>query len=200
MTPSDLDARLKKAVPPDPGPVYWHEFASRVTAGIRRTSSPTTPTSPPPEDVRTGFPTLAAALGMAVLFAAVPRLFLRSTDPLTQDPGALSACFEEAAALFPGRLRSIVEDRDGLRMDLAESATFVGGPRVFLIICGPAGCSRFVTSSGQQIRIADRDYDVLVDGRGAVLVAGPQVLWSSANPHDEAAGFRIAARVLEPRT
>ena len=197
MTPSDLDARLRNAAPPDPGPVFWHEFASQVTARILRTPWTITFPSPPRSGVR-----WARAVGMALgLLVVVPALrFHPSPRPSTPGPDLLATCFDQAAALFPGRLRSIVEDGDGLRMDLAETSTFVGGPRVLLTICGPSGCARFVTSSGQQIPIANLAHDVLVDGHGAVLVAGPRVLWSSATPDAVIPGFRIEARILEPRS
>lgn len=199
MNPADLESRLREDLEPAPGDAYWREFPSRVTRRILQTTFHSTQSPIPPARHRFGLTAIAAAAGVALLFIST-LMALRHTRPAPSDISAMMTCFDEVSALFPGRLRSIVEDLDGLRMDLAETTTFVGQPRVYLEICGPAGCSRFLTSSGQQIAITNLPHEVFIDGHGHIQVAGPSVLWSSADPDVPVAGFHIHARVLEPRS
>lgn len=202
MKPADLDAHLREVIEPDPGDAYWREFPPRVTQRIIQTTFHSTQSPIPPARLRFRLPAIAAAAGVAMLlfFLLAALRPTHSTPAVPPDIRTMMTCFDEVSALFPGRLRSIVEDLDGLRMDLAETTTFVGQPRVYLEICGPAGCSRFLTSSGQQIAITNLPHEVFVDGRGNIQIAGPRVLWTSADPDVQVAGFHIHARVLEPRS
>jgi hypothetical protein len=199
MNPADLESRLREDLEPAPGDAYWREVPSRVPRRIVQTTFLSTQDPIPPTHHRFRLTTIAAAAGVALLFIST-LMALRHTRPAPPDIRAMMTCFEEVSALFPGRLRFIVEDRDGLRMDLAEANTLVSQPRVYLEICGPAGCSRFVTSSGQAIDITSLPHEVFIDGHGHIQVAGPMVLWSSADPDVPVAGFQIKARVLEPRS
>src|SRR5205807_3264137 len=102
----------------------------------------------------------------------------------------------EIEALFPNQLQAIVLDQKGARLLLADHSNVPASPPLYLKICGPYGCQRFVTFSGQQIRINDDLCDVLIDRQGNVLLVGRELLWSSSEPAGKARPYRIEAKPL----
>jgi hypothetical protein len=105
--------------------------------------------------------------------------------------------FHELEALFPNQLQAIVFDQQGTHLVLAPEANLPTSPPLYLKICGPKGCQRFVTFSGQQIRINGDVCDVLVDHGGNVLVVGQETLWSDAKAATRSGPYQIEARALE---
>jgi hypothetical protein len=105
--------------------------------------------------------------------------------------------FHELEALFPNQLQAIVFDQQGTHLVLAQEANLPASPPLYLKICGPKGCQRFVTFSGQQIRVNGDVCDVLVDHRGNVLVVGQETLWSDAKAATRRGPYQIEARALE---
>ena len=80
---------------------------------------------------------------------------------------------------------------------LAPEPNLPASPPLYLKICGPKGCQRFVTFSGQQIRVNGDVCDVLVDHQGNVLVVGRETLWSDAKAAARIGPYQIEARALE---
>jgi hypothetical protein len=81
-------------------------------------------------------------------------------------------------------------------MVLADRPNVPASPPVYVKICGPKGCQRFVTFSGQQIRVNGDVFEVLVDRQGDVLLVGAQWVWSSSEPAVKSSRYRIEARPL----
>ena len=108
----------------------------------------------------------------------------------------LQKCFREIEPLFPHQLQAIVFDDRGAELVLADAATVPASMPLYIKVCGPNGCRRFVTFSGQQIRVNGDLCDVLLDRQGNILVVGQQLAWSSSNPAGKAGTYQIEARPL----
>ena len=80
---------------------------------------------------------------------------------------------------------------------LAQEPNLPKSPPLYVKICGPNGCQRVVTFSGQQIRVNGDVCDVLADHRGNVLVVGRQLVWSGARVGANSGRYQIEARVLD---
>jgi hypothetical protein len=143
----------------------------------------------------------ALALGVATLCLAlgfVLSLWKGQRSP-AGDPQLATArkYFQEIEALFPNQLQAIVFDEQGTHLVLAREPNLPASPPLYLRICGPKGCQRFVTFSGQQILINGDICDVLTDGRGGVLLVGRQLVWSSDQARAGSGPYRIEAKPLE---
>jgi hypothetical protein len=110
---------------------------------------------------------------------------------------AVRKYFREIEALFPNQLQAIVFEQQGTHLVLAGEPNLPTSPPLYLKICGPKGCQRFVTFSGQQIRVNGDICDVLADGRGGVLLVGRNLVWSSDQATASSGPYRIEARILE---
>ena len=105
-------------------------------------------------------------------------------------------CFSEVAELFPNQVQALVLDSAGAHLVLAERPDVPSSPPLYVKITGPKGSQRFVTFSGQRIRVNGDTFEVLVDRQGDVLVVGKQSVWSSSDPGVKAGPYRIEARPL----
>jgi hypothetical protein len=98
--------------------------------------------------------------------------------------------------LFPNQLQALVLDAAGAHLVLAEQADVPASPPLYVKITGPKGAQRFVTFSGQRIRVNGDSFEVLVGRQGEVLLVGKQSVWSSSEPGVKAGPYRIEARPL----
>ena len=153
---------------------------------------------------RNFFPRPAWAFGLAaacVLLAfAITRWHGRmEAETLPQNDILAGAKFTaETLALFPNRLRAIIEDAHGLRLDLSDTDNVPASPPLYIRVCDGAQCSSFVTFSGQQIQVAGQKVTVLADARGGIILEGDQFVWTSAEPAHAASRMKIAAKILAP--
>jgi hypothetical protein len=211
MNDSELNEVLKRATVPEREAEYWERFPRRVTAELDRRSQ-TAPIHRRTEASRAwsspaAFRFLGTKAAFAVGVAAVCLLlgFLiglwRGQRSTSNDPQLAAArkYFNEIEALFPNQVRAIVFDQQGTHLVLAQEPNLPASPPLYLKIRGPKGCQRFVTFSGQQIRINGDVCDVLADGRGDVLVVGRQLLWSGSRAGARQGPYQIEARALENR-
>jgi hypothetical protein len=106
---------------------------------------------------------------------------------------------EEMLALFPNRVRAVVQDQNGLRLVLSDNDDVPASAPLWLKICDGSNCSAAVTFSGQEIQVGGRKVTVLAGARGGVLLVGNNFVWSSdsAGPTQ---GLKISAKVLPNRT
>jgi len=89
-----------------------------------------------------------------------------------------------------------VLDQTGARLVLSPAADVPRSPPLYLRICGPAGCQRFVTFSGQQIRVNGQACEVLVDRQGQIMLVGPKLFWSGSDPMAKGDRYQIEAATL----
>lgn len=223
MNDKELNEALKRAAVPERRADYWERFPGRIMAEIERRTAAAQPetgldtrlravTESGPRDARpTTWTALlwplvrkpAFALGVAAACLALGFVFglWRGQRSPGSDPQFAEArkYFQEIQALFPHQLQAIVFDQQGAHLVLAQKADLPASPPLYLKICGPGGCQRFVTFSGQQIRFNGEVCDVLSDHEGNVLVVGRQSLWASSQAGARSGQYQVEAHALENR-
>jgi hypothetical protein len=197
MNNPELDSILKKARLPDVPAESLERFPSQVVARLQGDS-------PPIRATRSFFwrPAWAFGLGaLCVLMAlAIGRWHgLMGTKTVSSGDILASAKFaSETLALFPNRLRAIIEDKRGLRLDLSDSDNVPASQPLYVRVCDGEQCSSFVTFSGQEIQVAGRAVTVLSDPRGGIILAGDKFVWSTAEPSRVDDHLIIQAKTLTP--
>ena len=205
MNNVELERVLRSASVPERAGEYWERFPGQVTAEIHRgeavaqvsKSAPATPGRRSWLALVLSQPTLALGAAAACLllgfFLGTRTAWHTSTDPQFTEA---RKCFNEIAPLFPNQVQTIVFDAAGAHLVLSEQADVPASPPLYVKITGPKGEQRFVTFSGQRIRVNGDSFDVLVDRQGEVLLVGKQSVWSSSDPGVKAGPYRIEARPL----
>ena len=152
MDDFELEKKLKAAQVPDWGEDYWESFPRVVLAGLRAT---------PAKRPMTGgswVPRLAWSGGIALACLIIGfAIGLRhgqtdKTDPyaLLQNPQML----HEVMAMFPNRVRAIVQDQHGVQLVLSDQPDVPMSPPLWVKICDGKKCASLVTFSGQEIQVA----------------------------------------------
>lgn len=195
MNNEELDRLLKSARVPEREPEFWSDFPRSVTAAIRRGAA-TSRTDVPERSSRKwayaawGFG-LAAACVVISLALGVWRG--NNSGVATSTMAEAKTYYREIEKLFPNQVRAIVFDRQGAHLVLADHADVPGSPALFVKICGANDCERVITFSGQEFQFEGKQYEVLADEAGRVMLVGDNRVWSG----DEAAGsIKIEARLL----
>jgi hypothetical protein len=104
----------------------------------------------------------------------------------------------ETMALFPNRVRAIVQDEHGLNLVLSDGTDVPASPPIYVRICDGQHCASLVTFSGQEILIAGQKLTVLSDGSGGIILEGTQFVWSSNERTDASNHWKIEAKNLGP--
>lgn len=216
MKDAELNEVLQRARVPEREAGYWEQFPGRVTGEIKRRGQDAL------ADKSVGVAARSVSdAGAAWHWASVYR-FLRTKAAFAvglaavclmagfflglwkgrSSPGSdlqladVRKYYHEIEALFPNQLQAIVFDQKGTHLVLAQEPNLPASAPLYLKICGPEGCERFVTFSGQQIRLNGEVCEVLTDGEGNVLLVGHKMVWSSAQAVAKAGRYRIEAQPL----
>jgi hypothetical protein len=217
MNDRELNEVLKRGAVPERRADYWEQFPGRVMSEIkRRRQHPRAETSAdaPAPTITDGSsrwawasafrilgskPTFAIGVAVVCLVLGLVLGSWKEQHASGKDAQFAEArkYFHEIEALFPNQLQAIVFDQQGTHLVLAPEANLPASPPLYLKICGPKGCQRFVTFSGQQIHVNGDVCDVLVDHLGKVLVVGQEKLWSDAKAALRSGSYQIEARALE---
>ena len=207
MTDKELNEVLQRAAVPERGEDYWERFPSQVTAEMERRRQHARAVDKG-NTIWTWTGALRSFVGepafaLGVVIVCLVLGFILVSWNGHRFPGMDSQLvearkyFRELEALFPHQLQAIVFDQQGTHFLLAPEPNLPASPPLYLKICGPKGCQRFVTFSGQQIRVNGGVCDVLVDRQGKVLVVGQETLWSDAKNAVRSGPYQIEARALE---
>jgi hypothetical protein len=216
MTDKELNEGLKRARVPEREAGYWERFPGRVTAEIERREQDALARGsvkvPARAMTHSGTerawgsllrflgtkPAFAVGLATVCLTLGFFLGFWKGHTSLDTDQQLTEVrkYYRELEALFPNQLQAIVFDQKGTHFVLAQEANLPGSTPLYLRICGPEGCQRFVTFSGQQIRFNGEVCDVLTDREGNVLLVGHKMVWSSAQAVAKAGRYRIEAKPL----
>jgi hypothetical protein len=213
MNDSELDKKLKAARGPALEWDYVDDFPRSVLAKLR--SSP----SPRPSGMRAGVRGLGLfgcwmldvgcwmfrrpsrlAWGLAAticLFIAFTAGHWHGRMAADQDVLANARLIQETLAMFPNRLRAIVQDEHGLNLVLSDQANVPVSTPIYVRICNGQHCSSVVTFSGQEVQMAGQKITVLSDGRGGVIVEGNQFAWSNSGGGELAPGLKVQARFIQ---
>lgn len=178
MNNSELDVRLKAAREPALRADYKETFPQTVLNHLR--SSPWEKASAR----RPWLPRLAWGMAttafICVLIAFTVGHWRSQMERHSgQDVLADTKLIQETLAMFPNRVRAIVQDRQGLSLILSDQADVPASTPIYVRICDGKNCSSLVTFSGQEIQIAGQKLTVLSNGSGGIILEGSQFVWSS---------------------
>jgi len=193
MNNSELEHRLKAAQAPVRPDEYWAEFPQRVAAGLRRTPVVV-------RGERRWLPRLAWGLATAAACLIIGfgvghwrgRTETASSNGLLQNVKLI----RETMAMFPNRVRAIVQDERGLNLVLSEQADVPDSTPIYVSICDGKQCSTVVTFSGQEIKLAGQSLTILSDAHGGVILTGSKFVWSSAEQIYAGNHLKIEAKTL----
>ncbi len=176
MNEPDLESILKKARLPEIPGESLDMFPRRVVALLKRND-------PPARPPRSFSPHLAWAFGLAacvvIAFAIGHWRGRVETGTIPATDSLASATFiHETLAMFPNRVRAIVQDEHGINLVLSDNDDVPVSTPIYVRICDGEHCSSLVTFSGQDIQIAGQQVTVLADTHGGVILAGQNFMWS----------------------
>jgi hypothetical protein len=195
MTDSELEKKLRAAREPALDADYQEAFPRLVLASLR--SAPQRQN--PPE--RSWLPRLAwglaAAACLVVAFAA-GHWSARTERPAATDALADAKLVHEILAMFPNRVRAIVQDEHGLNLVLSDHEDVPVSTPIYVRICEGGRCSSLVTFSGQEIQIAGQKLTVLSQADGGIILEGNKFLWSTGDQLYANENLKIEARNLGP--
>jgi len=174
MNDAELNRLLKSARIPEPEAGHWKEFPGRVTWSLR--NKPEALSRPACSPRR---PLLA--WGLAFATCLVVGYFVVHWRGAGQVNGLLQdgRLVREVSAMFPNQVQAIIQDEDGLRLSLAETANVLQSQPLWIKICDGNQCRTIVTFSGQIVQIDGQRVEALADASGGVMLVGDHFFWSS---------------------
>ncbi len=184
-----FDDLLKSAPVPVRSKGYWENFPKRVTARLS-------------EGVRTEATTSAGfrrlwAWGLAgACIALIVGVGLWMKNQVNTAQPNYTKLYDEIESMFPNQIRAIVVESGGVKLELSDKPDIPSSSPLRVDVCHDQQCRTYITFSGQQIRVNAESWDVLSDGVGHVLVIGPNVVWTSAEPARRAGAYHIDAQPL----
>lgn len=204
MKETQLDELLRAGPVPERDPEYWEQFPHAVTARLRHNDRERLAAAREMQS-RVPLPWLRfrrAALGVGLACACLLLgLFICPWKPgrdLAEERrrAVLQRCFRETSALFPRQLRALVADSDGFGLVLAEQANLPTDVPIYVRVTSREKSQSAITFSGQQITLAGRKWEILLDARGNIIVIGENSVWSNSKPTLPDPSVRIEARRL----
>jgi len=196
MNNSELDKILKAAKTPQQSTEFWNQFPRRVTSRLHWKSAAVQ------ERAASRFPQLAWLLaGVAVCLLL--GFFIgnwRGHHEATAENGLLQneKVIKEMLAMFPNRVRAVVQDEHGLNVVLSDKDNMPVSTPLWIKVCDGKRCAAMVTFSGQDVHIGGRDITVLADAKGKIILASDKFLWSNGQALVGEGKLRIEAKTLAP--
>jgi hypothetical protein len=190
MNNSELNKLLKSAKVPEPTAEHWEDFPGQVVRSLR--SQPEVDTPPVHSHRR---PMLAWGLALATClvigFVVGHWRGTSEANGLLQNAKVVS----EVIAMFPNQVQAIIQDENGLRLTLAETANVPQSQPLWIKVCDGKQCRSIVTFSGQVVQIDGQRVEALADAAGGVMLVGEHFFWSAhdQNTHQ----LRIDAQQLD---
>jgi hypothetical protein len=190
MNNSDLDSILKKARVPERPDDFWEDFPRQVVSRLNRVRTQDSPAERPL------FARWAWGLAMAACVVIAFAAGHWSGQKDSVDVLASIKLVDETLAMFPHRVRAIVEDEHGLNLVLSDRGDVPASTPLYIRICDGKHCSSLVTFSGQEIQVAGQKMTVLSDAQGGIILEGNHLLWSSTERIYADNHLKIEARNL----
>lgn len=207
MNNDDLDRILRTASVPERPAADWERFPERVVTEARRRrerDQQHAKEAPEPRiwEVLASRswlrPALAAAAAIVGLAGAVTIVSWKNHPAIPDSELAeVRKYYREITDLFPNQLRVIAFEPHGARLMLADQPNVPPSQPIYIKVRTPRGCQAFLTFSGQQIQVNGDTCDVMLDGRGNVMLVGPRLLWADGSTKGIHGEYRIDARTLE---
>jgi hypothetical protein len=194
MKKPELDSILKKARMPEIAEESLAMFPRQIVARLKRNE-------PPARAAQNILPRLAWIFGLAVCVVIAFALGHWSGRTETKaapenDSLANVKIIRETLAMFPNRVRAIVQDERGLNLVLSDNADVPAASPLYVRICDGQHCSSLVTFSGQEIQIAGQKITVLADAQGGIILTGNQLVWSNTERTAADNHWKIEAKNL----
>lgn len=194
MKKPELDSILKKARLPEIADESLAMFPRRIVARLKRNE-------PPARAAQNFLPRLAWAFGLVacvvIAFAIGHRSGQMETKAAPENDSLASVkLIRETMAMFPNRVRAIVQDERGLNLVLSDNDDVPASSPLYVRICDGKNCSSLVTFSGQEIQIAGQKITVLADARGGIILTGNQFVWSNSERTYAGNHLKIEAKNL----
>ena len=196
MNDSELNRTLKSAEPPPRTDEYWADFPGEVARQLTRPL-------PPERRATNWLPRLAWAGGLAAVCGLIgfvlghqwgqPETASNNGQVLQNEK-----VIREVMAMFPNRVRAIVQDEHGVQLVLSDQADVPTSPPIYVHICDGRQCSSLVTFSGQELELTGQKVTILSDARGGIILTGNQFVWSSTARNYAQNHLKIEARSLAP--
>lgn len=203
MNNSELDAKLKATREPALTEDYKENFASDVLKNLR--SSPSGKGTQEREMREKGLFgwtwATRVAWGMAatvcILIAFAVGHWRGQTEAKAgKDVLANVEFIQGTLAMFPNRVRAIVQDERGVNLVLSDMENVPASTPIYVRICDGKRCSSLVTFSGQEIQIAGQKLTVLSQPDGGIILEGHKFVWSSSEPVYAGRKLKIEAKNL----
>jgi hypothetical protein len=184
-----FDNLLKSVRVPERSRGYWENFPKRVTVQLSGGVGAEATTSA--GSLRLwGWGLAGACVALIVGFG----LWMESSIATAQPN--YTKLYREIESMFPNQIRAIVVESGGVRLELSDKPDIPSSSPLRVDVCHDQQCGTYITFSGQRIRVNAEIWDVLSDGVGHVLVVGPNVVWTSAEPTRRAGVYHIDAQPL----
>jgi len=194
MKKPELDSLLKKARLPEIPEESLEMFPRRIVARLQRNDWPVRP-------ARRFSPRRAWAFGLVLCLAAAFAIGhwsgRRETKAIVENDSLASLkLIHETLALFPNRVRAIVQDEHGLNLVLSDAADVPASTPLYVHISDGQHNTSLVTFSGQEIQVAGQKLTVLSEADGGIILEGNQFVWSSSEPVYAGRKLKIEAKNL----
>ncbi len=147
---------------------------------------------------------MAACIALLMVLRSTPTDHPAAVEELTQGwsqvVGAQQQMLIELTDLFADRLSAVVSSDRGTDLYLSNEAPVRSNQPVFVQVCEKNGrCVRIISFSGRSFQAVcggkTLELEVLLTGKGQVLVYGKNVFWSSAG-NGASGDFRFRAEAL----
>jgi hypothetical protein len=99
--------------------------------------------------------------------------------------------------LFPENLAAIEIQNGDTTLALSDGPLPVNAPPLLVRLCLHGTCRTFLTISGQSIYAFGREFEVIEDADGGVILVSEHSAWTRAGASGELADLAIDARLLE---
>ena len=194
MNDLELNRILKTAKVPERAEEFWARFPRRVTSRLHWKPAMTWGAS--------RFSRVAWAL--SAITACLVMGFLaghwRGHEEAVAENGLLqnAKVIRETFAMFPNRVKAIVQDQHGINLVLSDKADVPQSAPLWIKICDGKNCAAMVTFSGQEIKLGRQELTVLTDVHGKIILAGDNFLWSNGEALLAGNHLKIEAKTLAP--
>ena len=194
MNPDELKKTLQAAKVPERSGEYWNDFPQQVVRQLGRQTAVC-----PPAPRRNWWGWAVAGATACVLAGFMLGHWRGRTETETVASRNIlqdAKLIREMMATFPNRVRALVQDEQGLRVELSETDDVPLSPPLWVKICDGEHCVSLVTFSGQELQVGGQKVTILSDAQGGVIVVGDRFLWSSDLTQNAGKPMRIEAKEL----
>jgi hypothetical protein len=170
---SSLKSSVSKRAPSENLYAQWSE---QILGGPRELKKEVTPWRQPTYRIGLIWGT-ALAVCLAIVLAT-PHWHGERRHTSAENILQNTTFIRETLAMFPNRVRAIVQDEHGLNVILSDQGEIPPSTPFYVHVCDGSHCASYVTFSGQEIQVDGQHISVLADRQGKMILVGENFLWS----------------------